>query len=236
MLLRLLRVEDFVLAGWSAIGVPLVAVSGAGQLLQFGGEPSVPAGLIQLGAVIAAIVAVATRPSKTQVVVPPQPPFGGNLGAFFGPLTFAVALVAASASDHLGLAIEGLVSGIGFIVIWGAFMLGHRLPIIDAGLRRALVLPFVLVCAGIFDNFTAQLLGDVNLLELAQAAALEETGFGLFILTMVTAALGMFYFALVAAPRQLADPDPGCAAWPIRFAVFLVSSAIGIGWLTAIVG
>ena len=235
MLARLLRVEDFVLAGWSAVGVPLAAISGGEQLLRFGGEPSLPAGLIQLAAVVGAIVAVATRPPG-QVPVPGRPPFGGTIGAYFGPLTFAVALVAASASDHLGLNVEGLVSGIGFVIILGAFLLGDRLPVLDARLRRALVMPFVLVCAGIFDGFSAELLADINLLELAQAAAVEETGFALFILTMLTAALGMFYFALVAAPRQIADPAPGCAPWPVRFAVFLISSAIGIAWLTALVG
>jgi hypothetical protein len=234
VVIRLLRIEDFLLAGWSAIGVPLVAASGAGELLEFGGELSLPAGLIQLGAVVAAIVAVATRPS-VQPPLAPQP-FERTQGALFGPLILAVTLVSASASDHLGLDIEGLVSGVGFVAIFGAFMLGNRLPVVDARLRRALVLPFVLVCAGIFDAFTADLLAGVNLIDLVRAAALEETGFGLFILTMVTAALGAFYAALVAAPRQLADadPDPGCVLWPIRFVLFLVSSAIGIGWLTAL--
>jgi hypothetical protein len=234
VLARLLRPEDFVLAGWSAVGVPLVALSGAGQLLRFGGEPSLPAGLIQLVAVIAAIAAVATRPAG-QAPLPPAPVANTQAG-FFGPLTFAVGLVAASAADHLGLDVEGLVSGIGFIAIWGAFLLGDRLPVIDGRLRRVLVMPFVLVCAGIFDAFSAELLADVDLLELARAAAVEETGFALFILTMLIAALGMFYFALVAAPRQIADAgaDGGCALWPIRFVLFLVSSAIGIGWLTAL--
>jgi hypothetical protein len=58
VLLRLLRVEDVVLAGWSAVGVPLLAVSGAEQLLRFGGERSLPAGLIQLGAVIASALGI----------------------------------------------------------------------------------------------------------------------------------------------------------------------------------
>jgi hypothetical protein len=232
VVIRLLRIEDFLLAGWSAVGVPLVALSGAGELLEFGGEPDLMAGLVQLGSVVAAIVAIATRPSAPAPLAPQ--PFQQAQGALMGPLIMSVTLVAVSASDHLALGIDGLVGGVGLIAIFGAFIFGDHLPVIDARLRRALVLPFVLVCAGIFDAFTADLLADVNLIDLVRAAALEETGFGLFIVTMVTAALGTFYAALVAAPRQLADPMPGCAPWPIRFVLFLVSSAIGIGWLTAL--
>jgi hypothetical protein len=36
---------------------------------------------------------------------------------------------------------------------------------------------------------------------------------------------------LVVAPRELADPEGAGFRWVIRFAIFLVASLFGIGWL-----
>jgi hypothetical protein len=50
------------------------------------------------------------------------------------------------------------------------------------------------------------------------------------------AGLAAFYASLVVAPRLLVDPEPadGCLAWPLRFVLYLVSAALGIGWLAAL--
>jgi hypothetical protein len=145
-----------------------------------------------------------------------------------------VAFVAGSASAYLGLDLEGPVVGTAFIAILAAMVFGDRLPTIDAGLRRALLAPFIFVCAGIFDGFAADLLRDLDVGELIGALAVDETGFGLFIVGMLLAGLAAFYAALVVAPRVLVAPESGAGwlVWPARFALFLVSAVLGIGWLT----
>jgi hypothetical protein len=36
---------------------------------------------------------------------------------------------------------------------------------------------------------------------------------------------------VVVAPRELADPEDSGVRWVIRFALFVVSSLLGVGWL-----
>jgi hypothetical protein len=110
---------------------------------------------------------------------------------------------------------------------------GDRLPVIDAGLRRALVLPFIAVCAGVFNGFAADILDDVDVGQLIGSLRVDETGFALFIVGMLIAALAAFYGSLVVAPR---DPEAigGCLMWPVRFLIYLISAALGIGWLAAL--
>jgi hypothetical protein len=229
-----LRAEDLALAAWNVAGVPIVAISGLAPILALGDAPNPAAGIIQLLAVVGAIVAVATRPTGSVAVAEP---LGTDARlAFYGPLVGAVAFVSGSASSYLGLGIDGPVVGTSFLVITAAMVFGNRLPVIDAGVRRALVLPFIAVCAGVFNGFAADILGDLDVGQLIGALRVDETGFGLFIVGMLVAALAAFYASLVVAPRMLVDPEAigGCLHWPVRFVIYLVSAALGIGWLTAI--
>lgn len=234
----LVRGEDLLVAGWNVAGIPLLAMSAAAPVLELGDTPSFPAGMVQLLSVIGAIVAVATRPAGLPVAPGPGGGIPGTSLALMGPLTFAVALVAGSASGHLGLDLDGPLIGLAFLALVVVAVFGHRLPTIDAGVRRALILPFTLVSAGIFNGFAAELLADLDVPALISALTVDETGFGLFILTMLVGGLGTFYMALVMAPRVVVEPEStaGCVAWPIRFALYLVSAVVGIGWLTALTG
>ncbi len=230
-----LAAEDLAIAAWNLGGVPLAALSGVGHVLELGDAPDALAGVIQLLAVIGAIVAIATRPSgSTMPAVEP-----GSIDArmaFVGPLALAIAFVAGSASTYLGLDVEGPLVGTAFLAMVAAMAFANHLPTLDQGFRRAMLLPFVLVCAGIFDGFAAQLLGDVNLSELIGSLSVDQTGFGLFVVTMLLAGLAVFYAGLVVAPRALASPEErtGCLVWPTRFALFIVSAVLGIGWLTVV--
>ena len=230
-----LAAEDFALAAWNVGAVPLVSLGGFGQIVQLGDAPDPVAGWIQLVAVLAAIVAIATRPSGTPLPTVQTGTIDARF-AFIGPLVFAIMFVAGSASSYLGLNLEGAVVGTAFVVIVAAMVLGDRLPTIDATLRRALLVPFVLVCAGIFDGFAAQLLGDINVADLITSLRVDQTGFGVFVVGMLLAGLAVFYAGLVVAPRALATPETraGCLVWPARFALFVVSAVLGISWLTAI--
>ena len=229
-----LAAEDFALLAWNAAGVPLVALSAAAPILTLGDAPNALAGWVQLLAVIGAIVAIATRPAGAPLGTggtPYDPRFG-----FLGPLIGAIAFVSGSASAFLGVEVGGLVVGIAFVVIVAALALGDRLPTIDASLRRAILAPFVLVCAGIFDGFAADILRDLDVGELIAALAVDDTGFGIFVVGMLVAGIAAFYAALVVAPRMLVAPETagGWVAWPLRFIVYLASAILGIGWLTAI--
>jgi hypothetical protein len=231
-----LRVEDFALAAWNVAGVPLVVAGSAAPILALGDEPNTLAGVVQLVAVIGAIVAVATRPTGS---VPSPEPLGSDARlAFYGPLVGAVAFVSGSVSAYLGVGIDGLIIGTSFLVITAAMLLGDRLPVIDRGLRRAMILPFILVTAGIFNAFAADILDGLDVGELISSLTVDGTGFGLFILGMIVAGLAFFYAALVVAPRMLVDPEAGggCLLWPVRFVLYLVSAVVGIGWLSVLAG
>lgn len=234
-----LRVEDLLLAGWNVAGVPLVAAGALAPVLSLGDAPNTFAGLVQLGAVVAAIAAIATRPSGVpRVALPERTGIGARMG-FLGPLIGAVTLVSGSASAYLGFGVDGVVIGTAFIVTTAAMVLGDRLPVIDRGLRRALILPFILVSGGIFNGFAADILGDLDVGELIASLTVDETGFGLFVVGMLIAGLGAFYASLVFAPRVLVEPDldtDGCLVWPLRFVLYLASAVLGIGWLAVVAG
>jgi hypothetical protein len=232
-----LRTEDLLLAVWNAIGVPLVAISALAPALTLGDEPNPAAGIVQLVAVFGMIVAVATRPTGS--IASPEPLGTDGRLAFYGPLVGAVAFVAGSASAYLGLGVDGFVVGTSFLIITAAMVFGDRLPVIDAGLRRALVVPFIAVCAGVFNGFAADILADLDVGQLITSLTVDGTGFGLFIVGMLVAALAFFYASLIVAPRMLVDPQAiagGCLLWPIRFVLYLVSALLGIGWLAVAVG
>jgi hypothetical protein len=231
-----LRVEDVLLAGWNAAGVPLLAAGSLSPIVALGDEPNTVAGVIQLVAIAGAIIAIATRPSG---MPPEQAKLVGELRiGFMGPLVGAVAFVSGSASTYLGFGVDGLAIGTAFLAIVGAMLLGDRLPVMDAGLRRALILPFIGVSAGIFNGFAADVLDGLDVAELLTSLTVDQTGFGVFIVTMLVAGLGFFYAALVVAPRTLVAPEDagGCLVWPMRFALYLVSAVFGIGWLAVIAG
>jgi hypothetical protein len=232
--MRQLRLEDGVLAAWNALGVPLVALSALRPVVELGNEPHLLAGVIQLLAVLGAIVAIATRPTGSQPGALPVPTMG-MLTVVVGPLIGGIAFVAGSASSYLGVALDGPAIGIAFLAATAVMAFGNRLPVLDAGIRRLLVVPFILVTAGIFNGFAADLLSGLDLQLLSSAGLSEEGGLFLFFAFMLLGGLAFFYASLVAAPRILADPEHS-GFWALRFVVYVVSAVLGIGWLTALAG
>lgn len=228
-----LHPEDFVLAGWNAAGVPWIIGAGGAlaPILALGNEPNALAGTVQLIAVVGAIVAIATRPpSGSPASILPR---GEVRAAFIGPMGGAFMFVAGSVSAYLGLGLEGLIVALAFVVVTAALMLGDHLPVIDATLRRALIMPFILVCGGIFNGFSADLLRGLDIGSLMASLTVDQTGFGAFLILMVVAGVGVYYAMLVVAPRILVSPEQehGCVVWPMRFVLYLVSAIFGIGWL-----
>jgi hypothetical protein len=224
-----LRSEDGVLAAWNVAGIPLLARSPLGPMLELGDAPNAAAGIVQLLAAIGAIVAIASRPAGAQPGAEPGPT-GAVVMVYIGPLIGGIAFVAGSASSYLGAEVDGLITGVAFLAAVAAMAFANHLPVLDVDVRRLLVLPFILVCAGIFNGFAADILEgfDPRLLSLESFSA--EGGLVLFIGLMLLGGLAAFYAALVAAPRALADPEHA-GFLPIGFAVYVVSALLGIGWL-----
>jgi hypothetical protein len=221
--------EDLGLAAWNAVGIPVLALSSAAPVLQLGDEPNAFAGWVQLLAVVGAIVAIATRPAGSGPSRDPIPTVGIVM-AFMGPMIGGIAFVAGSASTYLGGDVDEPVVGIAFLAAVCAMVFADHLPVLDAGLRRLLLLPFILVSAGIFNGFAAELLGGLDPGLFSAASLSAEGGLILYLLIMVLGGVGAFYAALVAAPRILAEPDR-FSFWPVGFIVYLVSALLGIGWL-----
>jgi hypothetical protein len=227
-----LPVEDVGLAAWNALGVPVAAASGAAAVVRLGDEPDMVAGTLQLLAVLGAIVAVATRPAG--VAAEPGPATFALRVGFIGPFMGAVAMVSGSVSGYLGLGVDGLLVAAGFVAVVAALALGDRLPVLPAWVRRGLLVPFLLVCAGIFDGLAADLLQELDVGELIGALRVDATGFGLFVVGLLLAGIAAFYAALIVSPRVLVERQSpaGWLVWPVRFVLFLASALLGIGWLT----
>jgi hypothetical protein len=227
-LLRALRVEDGILAAWVGVAQPLAASSALGSV-----ATSALAGVAMMIAAAAAIVSLGTRPAE-------QPPvLVGDAGAprwlFAGPLVGALALVAGEAGNRLAPAGLGWVGMLLPIAAVGALVANRWLPMVSSTVRRALVLPFVLVCATFWSEFAVGVLDGLDVTQLTAAIGTEEASLAAFIAVMLFGGLAAFYTMLVVAPRVLADPEPGGGwRWALRFVLFLIASVAGIGWLTAL--
>ncbi len=231
-----LRASDLLLAAWNGLGIPLVAASVLLPVISLGSEPNAAAGVVQLLAVIGAMLAIATRP-RGSAAVPEAPPVDGRL-PFLGPLVLAMMLVAGSAATYLNIDIEGFVVAISFLAILAALLFADALPVVDPVLRRMLIAPFIAICAGVFNGFAADLLRDLEIGSLVATLQVDDTGFAIFVVGMLLAGLAMFYASLVVAPRLIADPESehGWIVWPARFVLYVVSALFGIGWLAVIAG
>ncbi|HET9457973.1 MAG TPA: hypothetical protein VFO78_11560 [Candidatus Limnocylindrales bacterium] len=233
------RVEDLLLLGWGAVGWPLTAVLfgsvDLGSIFDVGHPVR---GLLWVGATVGALVVLGSRnadepPDRTEEAL-------GRRLATFGPLVGGMSLVAAGGFAALGLPEDpamGLVFVVSIVLIVAAG-LGRQKPLPRAT-RRALVTPFILVAAGLFNGTMASIapgpanVGDAlggGLIEAGENAVLVGLGLvvGLFVLIAAP-----FYAMLVFAPRRLAEPEGSPLAWLLRFALFTFGSLLGISWLAA---
>ena len=223
-----LRFEDVALAGWLGVIAPVTTTAGGAALTE-----GPPAGVLMVLASVLAIVCLATRP-------PAQP--GIRLGdeeavaprwIIAGPLVGGLAVISSTGFDEIG--IEGVdLSGLVLLIAVAAIALNRWLPVVPALTRRLLVLPFMLVAGSFFSGLAAAMLDTLDIDALLGTVGTPEWGLTAFILVLLVGGLGAFYAMLVVAPRQLADPEDAGVRWVLRFAVFLVASLTGIGWLTLI--
>ena len=224
-----LRFEDGALAAWLALVAPATTAAGGAALTE-----GPLAGALMILASVLAIVCLATRP-------PTQP--GIRLGddgedvaprwIIAGPLVGGLGIISSTGFEELG--IRGVdLAGLVLLVAVAAIVGNRWLPVVPALVRRLLVLPFMLVAGSFFSGLAAAMLDTLDTDALLGTIGTPEWGLTAFVLVLLVGGLGAFYAMLVVAPRQLADPEDAGVRWLLRFAVFLVASLTGIGWLTLI--
>lgn len=235
MLTRLwqsLRIEDVLLFGWLVLLQPLLAGLGSeGRFADLSREDDPLVGLVYLAAAAGAVVALATRSPgegafEFESVRTPR-------SYAMAPFMAAVALIASIGAENTGIASAETAFVPAAAVTVVSFVFYNRLPTMAPNKRRALMAPFVLVCAGIFDGTMAGVFDSVDVGDLFSA-----TGGDFQALVGVLALLVLFslpfYMMFVFAPRQVTEREGTWFAWGARYGLFLVGAIAGVGWLAAI--
>jgi len=221
------RLEDVLLAAW-VLAQPIIvrsqgrAVSGGFPVS--GSDPLL--GLAYLGAAALAIVCLVTRPSGAEARAVRDP----SEWILVGPLGAGLAFTCAIGTDLLfGAPGAGILIGFGAVVA-GAFLPGI-LPPVPVVVRRALVVPFVLLTASTFNVFVAGLAGLFDVRSLFVGGL--WTGLQALPVLVLVAMLftGIYYLMLVVAPRELAEREGNALHWVVRYGLFLVAELLAATFL-----
>jgi hypothetical protein len=241
-----LRAEDWLLVGWIVVAAPLVSLAGGSGGPFDSGHPI--AGLIMVAGFCGALTCLATRDSGAEgasgdgAANPGHDP-GGNPDAgsgvldsgAIGPLVGGLILVGGTGFAELGLRPEAAFP-IALVGVAAFAVLGAHRPRVPTATRRALVTPYVLAAGGLFWGVVHAITGGVDFAAAfvaspSSASAGLATAVGLLVL-----GAAVYYAMLIYAPRQIAEREGGPVQWVIRFALFVVSVALGIGWLSLLGG
>jgi hypothetical protein len=224
----LLRVEDWLLAGWVALVAPaLVHLQGSSAGPFDAGRPI--DGLLGVVAITGAAVCLATRPAGAA-----RGP--GLLGsAAVGPFVGGLLLVVFSMSSALGLGQAANLALAGAVVAI-ALVARVRWPVQPAMVRRALVTPYVLVAGGLFWTLIGAVTAGGDLPAQIRSVVGADPRSVLPVTGFLVACSAVYYAMLVYAPRQVAEREGGPVAWLVRYALFAASIAFGAGWLLVLAG
>lgn len=214
------------LFGWLVLVQPLVFGRGAGSgftgLSQDGG---VAAGLVYLAAAGGGFVCLATRSVGAAAV-----PIGTvRSPQSYAPLPFigALAFIAVMGLEQAKIAdAEAALLPVAALMT-GCLLLREKTPPLPAQRRRALIAPFVLLAAGIFNGTMADVLGGVDAGDLFSGGGPARE----FLLVVLLPASLVYYLAFVFAPRQMADSEGSWPAWALRYALYLAGVVGGVEWL-----
>ncbi|HEX6199026.1 MAG TPA: hypothetical protein VF150_02095 [Thermoanaerobaculia bacterium] len=228
-----LQLEDAALFGLLALVEPLLE-GWPGGLLGFGPEAEAagPPGplrvLLLLAGAAGAVVCLLTRP-RGESPKRPGELVGGLEGWARFPLMVLVAVVVEAALEPLGVGVgEGCFFAV--VIVLGAPLAFYpRLPELAVPVRRLLMTPVVLLGAGAFQAFTAELLGDGDLFTALPARDDPVFGYAVFVLGLLAAGTAAFYMLLVVAPRVVAGASGNPLWWLLRFALFVAGLAVGVG-------
>ncbi len=213
------------MAGWVAIASPLLFRVGGDKGPFDSGQPL--EGLLRIGAVLGVLVCLAAR-RKVEAGRPQQPSLLNR--ASVGPFVGGLLLVTISGFTALAAPTPAVYATLGAAAI-GMVAIRIALPPISVFVRRALVSPFVMVAGGLYWTFIESVIGTPGAATLRNSARIDPHSAELALLFLV-AFSAVYYAMLVYAPRQIADREGGTVEWLLRYAVFAVSIALGIGWLS----
>ena len=145
------RLEDWLLCLWVLLAVPLLGRVAGGSVPFAEGRPW--QGALDLLAIACAAVCLATGTSDRPTPTPDQPDW-----ATAGPLTAGLLLVYLSAVNAMGLE-SGIAWLPALLIVLLALAVRLRERRIPTALRRALVMPFVLVTSTLFTGTIDQVTG-----------------------------------------------------------------------------
>lgn len=252
----LVRAEDIALAVWVAFVVPVlyrVQGSTAGPF-----DPGRPVdGVVGIIGIAGAVVCLAAR-TAPEIGVAPRAAVGRGAVPGLGPAPasrgggtsaggyaigssaavgpFAGGLIAVGASAASGLSLAGPVAeagAAGLAIL--AIAVRLWLPPLPPGIRRLLVTPYIVAAGGLFGSFIdAVTAGDVP--GRLRAAAPADLGGAAPVIGFLLAFSAVVYAMLVFAPRQIAEREGGPVAWLVRYGCFVLSVALGAGWIRLVSG
>lgn len=87
-----------------------------------------------------------------------------------------------------------------------------------------------MIAGGLYWTFIESVVGTPGAAALRRSALLDPRGaeLALFFLLAFSA---VYYAILVYAPRQIAEREGGLVEWLLRYAAFVASIVLGLGWL-----
>jgi hypothetical protein len=215
------------MAGWVAIASPLLFKAGGDKGLFDSGQPL--QGLLRIGAVLAVLACLAAR-QKADAGSTSQRSLSDS-GAV-GPLAGGVLLVTVSGFTALG-APTAAVYAVLLVAVVGMIAVHFAVPPMSVFVRRVLVSPFVMVAGGLYWTAIEAVVGTPGVAAVRSTVLVDPHSAELALLFLL-AFSAVYYAMLVYAPRQIADRDGGWVAWALRYIAFVVSIALGIGWLSVL--
>jgi hypothetical protein len=245
-----IRAEDLVLAGWVGLVAPAIAQVGGTAGPFDSGHPI--DGMIRLAGFCGAIACLATRSPVAPVAsggaatdsggaaagssAPAAPDRAAVNSASVGPLVGGLMLVGGSALAEFGLDPAAAFAPAFGVVMVIALAQSH-LPVLRTSVRRALVTPYLLAAGGLFWSVVRQVSGGLG------SGSGNGTGATLGALPTIAGPIGLlilgaavYYAMLIYAPRQIAEREGGPIEWLARFALFVASVGLGLGWLSILGG
>jgi uncharacterized membrane protein len=246
-----LRAEDWLLAGWVVLAAPLLAVAG-GEAGPFdSGHPLT--GLLLLTGFAGAIACLATRSSDTSAeptaMALPDTPSGSDTetagpsparwsildSGAVGPLVGGLLLVGGTAFAEFGLdPLTAFYPTIAAVLVLSVVQ--SHLPAVPTAVRRALVTPYLLSAGGIFWTIVHAVTAGMDLRGQFGTSLTGVSSGVATVLGILTLCAAVYYAMLIYAPRQIAEREGGAIMWLARFALFLVSVILGLGWLSLLGG
>ena len=222
-----MRVEDLAITGWVAIASPLLFRAGGDKGVFDPGQPF--EGLLRLGAVLGVLGCLAVR----HKVDPGSKPTTSILNrATVGPFFGGLLLVTISGFSALSAPASAVYA---VLLAAAVVMIAVRLvvPPVSVLVRRALVSPFVMVAGGLYWTLIESIIGTPGAAAVRHAAAIDVRTVELPLAFLVVFS-AIYYAMLVYGPRQIAEREGGALEWVLRYAAFVASIVLGIGWLSVL--